>query len=150
MKISISVSQTIACILVTLLSLFAQQSLATSIDADTPCESAFRLTLDGRQFPMKDSVELSAKGVLNLYASVNPAEAIQFRIVIRHQNFKGLLFTTIDERYEDGKIFTSVEIEKILSKASANDEILILPVGKDNQNSSMSPLVLQVTLPDRC
>jgi hypothetical protein len=85
----------------------------------------------------KDSLEVSIKGTLllgTLSHELKKTGAVNFWIVIRHRmDLGGIMVNKGDERYNDGEIFSSIEIEKILSKAKPGDQIIIVPVDKDSQ-----------------
>ncbi|HYC85619.1 MAG TPA: hypothetical protein VEB86_10370 [Chryseosolibacter sp.] len=102
----------------------------------------------------KDSLEITAKGVMSLSSLVGPyanAEKVRFQIVIRHRLGSGdFTVLTFDERFNDGEEFETIDIEKVLIKATVGDQLLIIPADKNGKfENTKEPFVLRV-VGDRC
>jgi hypothetical protein len=110
-------------------------------------QDGMKVVVNDKQFNASDSLRTSDKGILKLDAV--SSKAGMFKVVIRHvSQSAGLIFTTLDERYLQGEIFESVDLEKILIKANDGDQILIYPVTDESQ-TSCQPIVIHV-LGDEC
>lgn len=80
---------------------------------------------------LTDSLSINATGQLMINSEDSNVEQsqVRFKVVIRHRtiqsNFPILVY---EERFQDGKEFLEVPIEKILTKAKPGDQILIITI----------------------
>lgn len=85
----------------------------------------------------KDSIDVSTKGTLllgTLSDEFQKRSGVNFWVVIRHRaDLGGVMINTGDERYNDGEVFNSIEVEKVVAKAKAGDQIIIVPVDKNSE-----------------
>lgn len=137
--------------LIVILSLFQiVPSKAKSIlDDKNPGKELLAVYVDGKMINLaNDSIEVATKGILSLGNLTQKKEILSFRVVIRHNTYVQnlpFLLTTLDERYNDGEVFKSIEIEKILHKAKPGDEIIIVPVDENSTyENSRKPFHLNV------
>lgn len=140
-----------ASMLIVILSLFQiVPSKAKSIlDDKNPGKELLAVYVDGKMINLaNDSIEVATKGILSLGNLTQKKEILSFRVVIRHNTYVQnlpFLLTTLDERYNDGEVFKSIEIEKILHKAKPGDEIIIVPVDENSTyENSRKPFRLNV------
>jgi hypothetical protein len=148
-----------AAALVTILITFCVSGTATAFSSD-PGKTPLGLFINGRTLKAPtDSLDINTSGALVLHAANNaagerlifiddnlPSGAVSFKVVIRHRMQMANMPTTMyDERFEDGKEFTRIEIQSILKKAKVGDQLLIIPVDKNNTyENSKSPLIIEV------
>jgi hypothetical protein len=112
--------------------LLAIVSMGLSAYTTEPVVQA-RIYVDGRLFSStQNSVAISAKGAI-MVGRIDPVTgekmSRKFMVVIRRtiktENFPVLVY---DTRYNDGEKFETLDIENVMLKAKAGDEILIIPV----------------------
>jgi hypothetical protein len=121
-------------------------SKATSIELSSP---PILVSINGQKLNIeKDSLSISASGILRISPETFSTAQIetQFQVVIRHRNvvshFPLLVY---EQRFEDGKKFTEIEIRKVLDKAKPGDEILIIPVRPSASDNTPLVIHLKVT-----
>jgi hypothetical protein len=102
---------------------------------------------EGKQFVHdKETLPIDAEGKLTLVNLFDSSQKVKFYVVIRHQVIPGTLpIVLMDERYEDGKILESVEVEKILNKIKPGDKVLIIPIDPEKKfENSAEPIRIAV------
>jgi hypothetical protein len=148
-------SNNIKSVILTLV--MALQVISTSLSATTPLLVGVPVEqpviyLNGRHLNLaKDSLVITSTGKLKvtfLNASAD-AKPIKFTVVIRHLNKRpGFFYSSFDERYLDGKLFDSIDIETILSKTQVFDQLLIIPQDNGKEYTNY-PIVVNV-IGDHC
>jgi hypothetical protein len=114
--------RTIALLMVTLL---------WNVAAATEPVTDSKVYVDGRTFFAVNGLDLSAKGQL-MVGRIDPVtgekQTRKFMIVIKRTFLTGNFSMVSDIRYNDGEVFETIDINKVLAKAEIGDEILVIPV----------------------
>ena len=94
-----------------------------------------------------NELSLDRAGILTIKNINNRSETSQFYIVIRHPSLsKYIPFAGFDERYNDGEVFESIDIQKVLRKAKVGYQLIIVPVDKEGKfENSNVPFEMNIT-----